>query len=149
MAVSGFSTRETATTAAASGRHKKDISDLLRASRRASVSFLFSSERVISSISRLSASLSYMRRPVVTALPSIKIFVIFSPTFCKICQHRILYPQYRVLSIVKLINMQEITRNFYKLRTKTAYYAMILHNMQKYADRFSLHRKRRCKTHLL
>ena len=72
--VSGFSTRPTASIAAASGRHKNATSAALSASRRAATSLRTSSASVMTSTSDRDASRSRMRRPVVPADPSIKTF---------------------------------------------------------------------------
>ena len=77
MTVSGFSTMETASTAAASGRQRKLMSEEFIACFRAAKSFRTLSSRIISSMSLLSLSRSYILSPVVPALPSMNIFFIF------------------------------------------------------------------------
>ena len=77
ITVSSLSTRDTASFAAASGRHRKAISAEFIAAFLAPESFLNSSGRRISSMSFRSSSLSYILKPVVPALPSMNTFVIF------------------------------------------------------------------------
>ena len=78
MTVSGFSTIETASIAAASGRQRNAISHELSASFRAAGSLRISSGRVTSSKSPREESLSKILSPVVPALPSMKIFFILN-----------------------------------------------------------------------
>ena len=71
--VLGFEQSETASLEAASGRHKKVMSEALMHSARAAGSLRLSSSIRISSMSLRPENRSYILRPVVPSFPSMKI----------------------------------------------------------------------------
>ena len=82
-AVSGFSIMPTASSAAASGRHRKAMSASFSAALRAAGSLRTASSSVISAMSSRASSRSRMRSPVVPALPSINTFMRFASPYSK------------------------------------------------------------------
>ena len=78
--VSGFSIRDTASRAAASGRHRMAMSAVFNARAREAGSLRSFSGRVRSVMSVRDERRSKIRSPVVPALPSIKIFFMISET---------------------------------------------------------------------